>query len=574
MASKRKRGAERDSTRGDAARDAARVETEVAGRVGAAGPASLGDTSREADSPGAVSPLSHWRLKLLVFWAGAVLMGLEIAGSRVLAPHFGNSVFVWGSLITVFLAALAGGNYLGGTLADQHPSTALLSGICCAVAVWVGGLSLVASGVGQFFADQGLGEEFGPMAASLVLFLPPSLGMGMISPLAVRIATSTVAGVGRTSGSLYALSTAGSIVGTIATTFILIPSIGLAAILRGLGLSLLLVALGTQPFWRGTSGVTGVVLLALLAMAPLQPRGGSLTLNPGERIVAEFGTPYHNVAVIDDDARQVRQLRFDRYVESAIMTEPPYVSLAEYTHYFHLAFLAQPRIERALFIGAGGGIGPRTFREHAPDAHIDVVDIDPRVLEVAQTHFHLTEHPATRLIAADGRMFVRGSRDSYDCIVLDAFSIGGRIPFHLATSDFFRLCRQRLAPGGVFVMNINSAIEGPWSHIYHSLYKTLAAEFPQTYAFAHGSANSAVPSGDEAGKSREQSTNILLVATSGRETWALDEWRRRAHDYDSKSYVGRDVVKLLVENLVTDPPDMSAAPVLTDDYAPIETMAF
>lgn len=509
-------------------------------------------------------PAGSLRLKLLVFWAGAVLMGLEIAGSRVLAPHFGNSVFVWGSLITVFLAALSGGNYLGGWIADQRPSAGLLSGVCIAVAVWIGALSLVASSVCQFVAGVGLGEEVGPMMASLLLFLPPSVGMGIVSPFAVRLAASTVSGVGKVSGSLYALSTVGSIVGTIVTTFVLIPSIGLAAILRGLGVTLLVAALVSLPSWRGSSGVTGAVMLALLVMLPLQSREGNLALRPSERIVAQFGTPYHNIAVIDNDAQRTRQLRFDRYVESAILTEPPYPSLADYTHYFHLAFLVRPDLERSLFIGAGGGIGPRTFHAHNSAALIDVVDIDPRVLDLAQSHFFLEDAPTTRLFAADGRMFVRGSRESYDCMVLDAFSIGGRIPFHLTTADFFRLCRQRLTRDGVFIMNINSAVDGPSASIFHAIHKTLAAEFTHTYAFAH----------EIAERGRDHSTNILLVATTRDERLSLADWRERAAAYQSKSYVTQPLLKQLVENLVEDLPDMSAAPLLTDDFAPIETMSF
>src|SRR5687767_15781534 len=96
-------------------------------------------------------------LKSLVFWAGAVLMGLEIAGSRVLAPHFGNSVFVWGSLISVFLIALSLGYYLGGRLADQHPSRMLLNCICVAVSLWIFGVAFFAYEFCQALAGAGLG---------------------------------------------------------------------------------------------------------------------------------------------------------------------------------------------------------------------------------------------------------------------------------------------------------------------------------------------------------------------------------------------------------------------------------
>src|SRR5205085_4421486 len=135
------------------------------------------------------------------------------------------------------------------------------------------------------------------------------------------------------------------------------------------------------------------------------------------------------------------ELRFDRYTESAIQLRPPYPSLALYTNYFNLAFLVNPEIERSLFIGAGGGIGPRAFQMHRPAMAIDVVDIDPKVLDIAQSHFFLEPTPQVKLTAMDGRLFVRQSTQQYDCIVLDAFTIGGRIPFHLVTDSFFGLCR-------------------------------------------------------------------------------------------------------------------------------------
>ena len=187
-------------------------------------------------------------LKLLVFSAGAVLMGLEIAGSRVLAPHFGNSVFVWGSLISVFLVALSLGYFFGGRLADRYPSHVLLSSICALVSLLIFALAAVANGLCGALLDVGLGERGGPLVASLLLFLPPSVGMGMVSPFAIRLATQSVASVGKISGNLYALSTAGSIAGTLLTTFVLIPLIGVSVILKGLGLVLLLASGLTLPF--------------------------------------------------------------------------------------------------------------------------------------------------------------------------------------------------------------------------------------------------------------------------------------------------------------------------------------
>ena len=156
-------------------------------------------------------------------------------------------------------------------------------------------------------------------------------------------------------------------------------------------------------------------------------------------------------------------MRFDRYIESAIENTPPYRSLTDYTDYFNLAFLERPEIERTLFIGAGGAIGPRAFHAHNPSMSIDVVDIDPKILEIARREFFLQPSPLIRTIAMDGRMFLRKAPDRYDCIVLDAFTIGGRIPFHLVTREFFQLCSEKLSDDGILVMNINTHWPGGWA---------------------------------------------------------------------------------------------------------------
>jgi spermidine synthase len=510
-------------------------------------------------------PGGQFALKMLVFWAGGVLMGLEIAGSRVLAPHFGNSVFVWGSLISVFLIALSAGYYLGGRIADQHPSRLLLNSICVAVSLWIFGVAFLSYDFCQALAGAGLGEQSGPLVASMALFLLPGIGMGMVSPYAIRLAAQSLASVGQISGTLYALSTLGSIVGTLLTTFVLIPMFGLSAILKGLGLALLVVAVLTLPAWRKSNALTLCVLLSLGPIAFLLPTGTNQAgLFPGEFIVLAAETPYHRIAVIENSQMNSRAMKFDRFVESMIDRDPPYAALANYTDYFHLALLVNPKIERTVFIGAGGAIGPRAFHIHNPQMEIDVVDIDPKVLEIAREHFHLPDHPNIRTIAQDGRMFLRGAEQPYDCVILDAFTIGGRIPFHLVTREFLTLCRDRLTENGVFVMNINSAIDGPNAAIFRALRATLDGVFPNIYAFGK----------DHQRIGREESMNIILVGTMSREPISAEQWNERARTHQSDSYVNGDPLRRAAGNLLTDLPDDPGAAPFTDDFAPIETMPF
>jgi spermidine synthase len=506
-------------------------------------------------------------LRLLVLVSGAVLMGLEIVGSRILAPYFGNSVFVWGSLISLFLIALSVGYYIGGGLSDRYPSQAFLNTIILIVA----GLMFLIVVIGQPVCDAILradfGEKSGPFLAGAILFLLPSIGMGMVSPFAIRLATSTVASVGKTSGTLYALSTLGSILGTMLTTFVLIPNFGAGAILKGLAAALAAVALLTFPFGSGGAAVRGSVAVLAAIAAGIFGLGDlrAASLPVGSELVREINTPYHHISVIDNKVEAQRELKFDRFTESAIELHEPHRSKSAYTTYFHLAFLPQPKIRRALFIGAGGGVGPRAFYQHDPAMEIDVVDIDQAVLDVAFSDFYLPESKNIRAIAADGRTFVRNSPDRhYDAIFLDAFTIGGRIPFHLVTREFFQLCRQKLTPGGVFVMNINSAVRGENAKIFESMYTTLGEAFPQVHAFAIGKQMGLT----------DQSTNVMLVAVNSDRPMSADDWLAAAAGYESASYVGNAEIRRMIGDLLQTMPEMKQATLFTDDYAPIETMSF
>ena len=523
------------------------------------------DVETEREPAGRESLLG---LRVFVTVAGAVLMALEIVGSRLLAPHFGNSVFVWGSLISVFLAALSLGYWLGGVMADRDPSPRILAGLSVVTAALVFLVPWLGHPICHALVKAGLAERGGPLVAATLLFLPPSFLLGMVSPFAVRIAARSVDTVGRAAGSLYALSTLGSIAGTLVTTFALVPMLGVSWILRGLAIVMLLLPLSLLASLKRRDAITaGQIVAAVLVgvIGMVLPARPSAALDRDEVVVLDEDTPYHHIQVTDIDHGRIRALRFDRYVESAIGTDPPYASLSDYTDFFHLAWLLRPDMKRVLFIGAGGGIGPRTFHETDPSLDIDVVDIDPRVLEVARDQFHMPADPNVHAIAKDGRMFLRASDERYDAIFLDAFTIGGRIPFHLATKEAFELASEHLADGGVFIMNTNSAIEGRDAAIFQSIGRTLREVFPGVQAFAEGWGRNTTP---------DLTRNVLFVASRGGRAPTIDEWRALALGFEPRSSVSRARMVEMASDLVMAWPDVSKAVRLTDEHAPIETMSF
>jgi predicted membrane-bound spermidine synthase len=186
----------------------------------------------------------------VAFLSGGVLLGLEIVASRILAPYFGNSVYVWGSLISVFLLALSIGYWLGGIQADKRPSLVVLAKILASAAVCILVLPLVYLPVGKYIADLGLEFRFSVLLISMLFFLVPSVLMGMVSPFVIKLSATGLDEIGRTAGRVYAISTLGSISGAIAVSFFFIQWLGTRAIVVVLGLILLLLALACIVYER------------------------------------------------------------------------------------------------------------------------------------------------------------------------------------------------------------------------------------------------------------------------------------------------------------------------------------
>lgn len=180
---------------------------------------------------------------LVTFMSGAVFLGLEIVASRVLAPYFGNSVFVWGSLISVFLLALSLGYWWGGILADRWPSYRVLGGVLLVAGLWVLIIPSIYLPVSRAITDLDWELRLSVLTASLIFFMTPSVLMGMVSPYIIRLAARSWDRLGRTAGSVYAISTLGSITGALGVSFFLIPMIGARAILFSLAGTLGITAL-------------------------------------------------------------------------------------------------------------------------------------------------------------------------------------------------------------------------------------------------------------------------------------------------------------------------------------------
>ncbi|HET9767300.1 MAG TPA: fused MFS/spermidine synthase, partial [Thermoanaerobaculia bacterium] len=279
-------------------------EALVARTVAAAGAATTGGRER----------LARLRFYWVVAACGAVIMALEILASRVLAPAFGNSVYVWGSIISVFLAALAVGYRLGGRLADREPSLPALGRLVLLAALSQALLLFAGQPVVNWLGRWTGGSPGGTLLAATVLFGPASLLLATVSPYAIRLAARDIAALGDTAGRLFALSTAGSLVGTLGCTFVLIPLLQLQpllALLVGLTTLTALVAIagsGRREAW--SYALAGALMVATAVKGVRPPPLPPLTLYSGI-------TPYQNLTVGDVDDR--RFLTSNGTLHSAVM---------------------------------------------------------------------------------------------------------------------------------------------------------------------------------------------------------------------------------------------------------------
>ncbi|MDR5702045.1 MAG: fused MFS/spermidine synthase, partial [Armatimonadota bacterium] len=310
-------------------------------------------------------------LEVVVFTSGGVLLALEIIASRVLAPYFGNSVYVWGSLISVFLGALSAGYYLGGKIADRWPSLAVFSGVVFLAGLLVTPIPLFAPAVLETIALRDYGPRANPLLAAFILFALPSVVMGTISPYAVRLRAKTVATMGNVAGRLYALSTVGSIAGTLLAAFVLIQLTGVRLIIHLLGL--LLLALGVLSWLQARRLEATVAAFLVLVLA-----GAMVTVSStgsASYKVFERDTVYHRITVTDEG--RVRYLKLDNYWQSALDMDDPLRSVFSYTDYMHIPLVFAPHARRALLIGLGGGTIPLQYHESYPQLSMDVVELDP-----------------------------------------------------------------------------------------------------------------------------------------------------------------------------------------------------
>jgi spermidine synthase len=266
---------------------------------------------------------------------------------------------------------------------------------------------------------------------------------------------------------------------------------------------------------------------------------------------------YHHIQVYDENL--TRTLSFNGSWETMMSLTNPLTGHFEYTEYFQMPWLWNHDIKRVLMEGLGGGSTPRAWQHYYTNVMVDVVEIDPVVVEVAKKYFTVTETPTLKIHINDGRIFLRQSTNIYDVILMDAYSTtryGSSLPRQLTTKEFFTLASQHLSTNGVFAYNVIGQIKGFRATLIGAMFRTMSEVFPRVYMFP-----------------AVESQNVVFVATKSAEPFNYVRAETEAYKLIDAGKVTLPTFTTRVKSFMDQrPPTANKSPLLTDDYAPIESL--
>lgn len=394
----------------------------------------------------------HSRLRLYAFstfLCGLAVMAVELSASRLLAPYFGNSLYVWTNLISLVMLGLAGGYAFGGWLSDKRPDEKLFFSMILMTGIWILMIPFFASPLFSLLLELApnlaWSAKVGSFLAILLLFVVPLFVLGAIVPFTLRLSVQDLNGVGTLSGKLSMISTTGSLIGSFLPAFLLIPLLGTTQTFLVLGFVLVFLgAYGLRNVWLFLLG-----LLSLLLFFIVPP------VYADDRMIAYEDSAYGFIFVTED-GEGVRRLHIDTPLGTQSIYDPS-TALSDdryYYPYFGILPAMVPDAKSVLILGHAGGSFTRIFNTYYPELEITGVELDPKVTEMAQTYMGLEEANVT-IVHSDARAFLLSTEETYDLILVDTYH-GANIPAHLATEEFFTLCTQHLSSEGVLALNAAS----------------------------------------------------------------------------------------------------------------------
>lgn len=437
------------------------------------------------------NPVTPNLLYTTVFISGMTTLGVEITASRLLGSFFGGSNIVWANIIGLMLFYLTLGYYLGGRWADRSPYARTLFRILLSAAGLCAAMPFVSQPLLQMAASA-LAEVEGALAIGsffvvLLLFAAPVTLLGCVSPFAIRLALQEIRSAGRISGSIYAVSTLGSLLGTFASALILIPHLGTLRSFLILAAALYILAfygMWRSIGWRAIRWLWIAVLIALLTVlrlrGPLRPAPHGFTLlresesayNYSQVFSDEAGTRYlhlnegQGIHSIWHPTERFFNGSWDFFLAAPYFNSPPH---------------SPANVDSLLIIGLAGGTIARQHQAIYGDILMTGIELDGQILSLAAQYFGMnaSEMPSLTTIKQDGRYALRYLQTSYDVIAIDAYR-PPYIPWHLTTNEFFAETRAILSEDGLLAINVGRTSSD--RRLVDALASTLLSVFPSVHA--------------------------------------------------------------------------------------------
>ncbi len=486
------------------------------------------------------SVIHHLRANYLlfqIFVAGGAVLLVEIVGTRILGPFYGVSLYLWSALITVALLALSIGYALGGWYADRNSSPNRFFSLILVAGIWILLIPWIRDPIVNLVT--GMGLRTAVLLSALALFAVPLGLLAMVGPFAIRLRVQELSDIGRTAGLVSCISTLGGVLSAILTGYYLIPQVGVARLTAATGLILVITSAIGLVLFRGMKALASTITLCILVLT-------LYVFTPIEYDVNEPGvvhiqqTQYTEVKVKDID--KGRYLYIDNATHSGMNLENG-ETLLPYLIPMSMTRLYFEKPGRALMIGLGGGVLATEF--HHAGWHIDVVEIDSVLPEIAKQYFSLPI-PDEQIFIEDGRAFLTRTNNTYDIILFDVYG-SGDMPFHLVTQEVFALVKERLHEGGIFAINILTLNRD--HPIFHSIASTLQPLFKHQLALSFAEQN--------------ELQNIILFSSNRSEAFELKKqpaWRYYTYvgNYASRAWKNRWI------------PPKGKGQILTDDLNPVD----
>lgn len=493
---------------------------------------------------------------IITFIASFCILVIEIVAGRILAPFVGVSLYTWTSIIGVVLAGISIGAYLGGKLADRFPGRKTLGWLLLVSGIATLLISPVTNLVAGYHFPTSLMMRI--LIVTAITFFIPSCILGMISPLVVKLAIRNLERVGNVVGKIYAISTLGSILGTFAAGFFLISWLGTRHIILVMGMILILTSLVWGSLFKTKKSI-GFLLIPSFLVISTYGMAFKPPLTSDTRCYKE--SDYYTVKVKDavskDGKTPLKALILDNLVHSYVNLKDPLHIEYQYEKIYADVLkwrFGKDEAFRSLTIGGGGYTFPRYMEVFYPNAHLDVVEIDPEVTSIVYTYLGLPQSTRIQSVNEDGRWFVMNTKEKYDVIFIDAYN-DLSIPYHLTTKEFAQQIRNILNKNGLVLTNIIDNFQK--GAFLPSYMRTLQQVFGEQNVYLI----SISPQFEKIG------TSTFIVLT-GRDDINIEEFE----SFIKTRVEGQVTSAVVPDNLVNEFMRKNHSVVLRDDYAPVDNL--